>query len=212
MKLNFKAVNEFNSQNMMDHKNKEIIRATKYNLIDISEPLMIAFEQLNTYYFVYALQNRTIAMKNGEIADVQELLIAQTTLKTIVDLLEEKIDISSSLFSCKDEVYRVGKVGNKVFPAKKIENFEQVDSKLPIKGVNLDKTLPNKTNLKKILKILKSELNYREKFLISDHKIDKKTNVRFSTPHKIDDYGEYVLSGITEKNSVVQMINYEVEV
>lgn len=205
MDLNLKALMEFNSANLTSPKDRDFFRATKYNLIDISEPLMIVFSQLETYYFAYALQNRTVLMKNGEIADIQELLIAKTTLNTVIDLLEEKIDIKHSLFSCEDEVYQVGKVSGRSFPLRKINNFEEVQTKLPLEGVKLDHRIPNKINLEKTLKILKKELQYQGNFMLSTNRIEKKMDVEV-----INNNWREILDNFSRKE--MKPVKYEVEV
>lgn len=138
-------------------------------LLDISEPLMFVLNELNKYYFAYTLQNRTALLNNGTKADITELLIVNTSVSEIKMLIEGQLDIKAALSS--DDMYRVGKIGNKVFPKKYVNSIEEVENRIPEYGVRFDCTLPNKINLKKILHMIESEAKVYDSFAINEGRV-----------------------------------------
>jgi hypothetical protein len=138
-------------------------------LLDISEPLMFVLNELNKYYLAYTLQNRTALLQNGAKADVVEVLIVNTSVRKIKMLLEGKMDIREALSG--ESMYRLGKIGNKIFPKKEIGNIHEVENKIPQVGVRFDNTLPNKINVKKALRSIESEEKIYASFSISERTV-----------------------------------------
>lgn len=123
----------------------------KYNiLLDISEPLLFSFNDSNDYYLVYVMQNRTVMLDNNK-ADIIELLIVNTTLLEINNLLSGLKTIKDCFIPLDNKsLYRFGKVSNKIFPKIKVNAIEEVEDRIPLDGVFLN-DLPNKINIKKLL-------------------------------------------------------------
>lgn len=138
-------------------------------LLDISEPLMFVLNELNNYYLAYTLQNRTLLLNNDTKADIVEVLIVNTSFTVIKSLLKGEMDIKDAL-SC-DDMYRVGKIGDKVFPKKYVGNINEVEDRVPEFGVRFDSTVPNKINLKKVLHMIESEAKIYEPFSINEKKV-----------------------------------------
>lgn len=162
MNLEKKIENIFGNMSNLETLNSYNCRT----LLDISEPLMFAINELNKYYLAYTLQNRTALLKNGNKADVVEVLIVNTSISEIKRLLEGQMDIRDAL-SCGD-MYRMGKVGNKVFPRKNVKSFEEIENKIPKIGVRFDRELPNKVNIRKALRLIESEAKIYDSFAISE--------------------------------------------
>lgn len=135
-------------------------------LLDISEPLMFVLNELNKYYLAYTLQNRTALLQNGDKADIVEVLIVNSSVAKIKMLLEGKMDIRDALSG--ENMYRIGKVGNKIFPKKYGNSNYEVQNKIPKTGVRFDSTLPNKINVKKALRLIESEAKFYDSFTISE--------------------------------------------
>jgi len=169
---------EKNLENIFGNMNNlEIING--YNchvLLDISEPLMFTLNELNQYYLAYTLQNRTALLKNGTKADVVEVLIANTTISELKMLLEGEIDIKDMFLN--KNMSRIGKIGNKIFPRKDVNGIEEVENKIPKTGVRFDRTLPNKINVKKALRLIESEAKIYDSFAISEEAKFQKEVIR----------------------------------
>lgn len=138
-------------------------------LLDISEPLMFVLNELNNYYLAYTLQNRTLLLNNDTKADIVEVLIVNTSFPMIKKLLEGELDIKKALSS--DCMYRIGKIGDKVFPKKYVSHINEVEDRVPEYGVRLDGAVPNKINLMKVLHMIESSAKVYEPFSINEKKV-----------------------------------------
>ena len=153
-------------------------------LLDISEPLMFLLNELDNYYLAYTLQNRTALLKNNTKADVVEMLIVGTSIPKIKLLLEGQIDIRVALSN--ENKYRLGKVGNRLFPKKYVSGIEQVESKVPKIGVRFDASLPNKINLKKVLSLLEADAKFYAPYILSEENSKVKKSIHYNTNKSVE--------------------------
>lgn len=164
-------------------------------LLDISEPLMFVLNELNNYYLAYTLQNRTLLLNNDTKADIVEVLIVNTSFHMIKMLLQGELDIKEALSS--DCMYRVGKVGDKVFPEKSVRHINEVEDRVPEYGVRLDSTVPNKVDLMKVLHMIESSAEVYEPFSIKEKKVYR-DNTRIETSKKEKKYNYLNASDLKE--------------
>jgi len=155
-------------------------------LLDISEPLMFVLNELDDYYFAYTLQSRTALLKNNTKADVIEMLIVNTSIEKIKNLIEGSIDIRDALSN--DNMYRVGKIGNKIFPKKYVNNIKQVECKVPKIGVRFDSSLPNKVNINKVLNLIEANAKFYSDYILSEEKPKVKRNIQYNTNESINSF------------------------
>lgn len=153
-------------------------------LLDISEPLMFVLNELDDYYLAYTLQNRTALLKNNTKADVVEMLIVSITISKIKHLLRGEMDIRDALSN--DCMYRIGKIGNRVFPKKYVSSIEQVESKVPKLGVRFDSSLPNKININKVLSALEADANFYAPYILSEENAKVKKSIHYNTNESIN--------------------------
>ncbi|MCL6663398.1 hypothetical protein [Paenibacillus amylolyticus] len=182
--------------NIMDHLNDPIL-LRDYNCItvlDISEPLMFVLNQFDEYYLAYLMQHKTIFYSNTK-ADVSEMLFSISTFEEIKELLQGRIAIKDALYK-KDWTYKIGKIGNKIYPPNLISDVETIENKIPLDGVFFDEKLPNKVQLNVVLQELEVNHNFYDSFNLAPEKILKRTtsNVKIS------------------KNFLIVEIDYELEI
>ena len=91
-------------------------------------------------------------------------------------LLEGEIDIKDMFLN--KNMSRIGKIGNKIFPRKDVNGIEEVENKIPKTGVRFDRTLPNKINVKKALRLIESEAKIYDSFAISEEAKFQKEVIR----------------------------------
>lgn len=105
-------------------------------LISFSDPLFFIISFLDNIFLGYVLQERTL-IKNGKRADIRELYVSQTNFEVTLEMLQKRRTVYETL-NTSSEKYRIGKVGNKIFPAKKIEDVSEIENRIPIKSYYLD--------------------------------------------------------------------------
>jgi len=105
-------------------------------LISFSEPLFFIINFLDTIFLGYVLQERTL-VKNGKRADIRELYVSQTNFEVTLEMLQKRRTVYETL-NMSSEKYRIGKIGNKVFPEKKIKDVSEIENRIPIKSYYLD--------------------------------------------------------------------------
>ncbi|AMA64522.1 hypothetical protein AAF454_13725 [Kurthia gibsonii] len=180
MNIDKKVENIFGNMSNLDILNSY----NCHTLLDISEPLMFVLNELDKYYLAYTLQNRTAFLNNGARADVIELLIVSTSVSKIKMLLEGQMDIKDALSS--EVMYRMGKIGNKIFPKKYVYSVDQVENKIPKLGVRFDCSLPNKINIKKTLSLIEADARFYDSFAINDTNILKKDHIHIKLENTSD--------------------------
>ncbi|TKJ83400.1 hypothetical protein PaeCFBP13512_22875 [Paenibacillus sp. CFBP13512] len=119
-------------------------------------------------------------LKDNTKTDVIEILIVETTMLKIKKLLEGEEDIKNS-FDIEEfkPVYRIGKIGNKIFPKKLVNNIKEIENKIPMKNVFFDNKLPNKVNVKQTLHSIESDYKNYNYFFISDNTKMKEKIIKF---------------------------------
>ena len=95
-----------------------------YPLLEIGDIRMFMLADVQDIYIAYVLQDRVLR-KQGRKLQIKELLIGRSDYSTILDLIDEKVDICHALIGDDiikdiDNVYRIGQIGNKVFDKKGI--------------------------------------------------------------------------------------------
>lgn len=160
-------INNLNEPNLLSDLNCNVV-------LDISEPMMFVLNQLDEYYLAYVMHHKTMFYNNKK-ADVSEILISNTNFVEIKNLLKGEVAIKDALFK-KDCTYKIGKIGSKVYPPKLISSIKIVENKIPKADVCFDEKLPNRVNLKDIIKKLEEIHNkYNLYYLASETKSQEVT-------------------------------------
>ncbi|MGM0220097.1 hypothetical protein [Enterococcus sp. AZ126] len=136
-------------------------------LICFSTPLFFITTQLDDVFFCYVLQNRALTDGNNS-ADIKELYISKTTFDLALEMLDRKISIYEAL-NKSEEKYRVGQIGRKVFPKKKVFNLTEIANRIPKKNYFLE---INNDSIKYAQNVLHSRKNIIDKFDVFEKIID----------------------------------------
>ena len=136
-------------------------------LIDISEPILSIINHMDRVYLCYVLQDRSILTKENIMASIKEIYISETTYNDILNMFDEKISISAALIKGTDKI-RIGKVGNKIFPAKQVTTVTEIENKIPKDYVNLNESIPNRINLIIERKKIENRANIFSKYIMKD--------------------------------------------
>lgn len=110
-------------------------------LLDISQPLLFELQHQGETYLLYVLRDTTKIIDGTHIT-VQELVCSKVKHDIISKLTKSEISIHDAFFSA-DTVWRTGKIGDKVFPPKQVENSKDIEDRFPKQNVKLNE-LPNK--------------------------------------------------------------------
>lgn len=150
---------------------KEQDSASFYPLLEIGDIRMFMLQDNQDTYIAYVLQDRVIR-KRGKKLQIKELLIGNTDYSTVLDLIDEKIDIRKALVS--DDVYRIGQVGSKIFDKKEVLSLEEIKEKIPKNGVKLNGDILNSIDTNLVRQRIDNRKKYFEK-VIFDKKRYKET-------------------------------------
>lgn len=150
---------------------KEQDSSSFYPLLEIGDIRMFMYTSDQDLYIVYVLQDR-ILRKQGKKLSIKELLISTSDYSTILDLIDEKIDIRRALDV--DGAYRIGQIGNKIFEKKLVNSLEEIQEKIPDRGVKLNGDIFNSINTSLVRQRVKNRQEYFEK-LIFDSKLYSNT-------------------------------------
>lgn len=110
-------------------------------LLDISQPLLFALEHQRETYLLYVLRDTTKIIDGSRIT-VQELVCSKVESDIVSKLISSEISIHDAFFS-SDSVWRIGKIGNKIFPQKQVKNSKDIADRFPKQDVKINE-LPNK--------------------------------------------------------------------
>lgn len=125
--------------------------------IKVDEPIFYATVYMESIFLSYILQDRTI-IKNNKIVEIKEMFAVETSFDTVAELLTQKISVYDSLEKSKKK-YKKGKIGNKLFPEKLVENIEEISDKIPEKNYMLDLQSSLVTEYFKIIDTRKKRLH-----------------------------------------------------
>ena len=137
------------------------------NLIDISEPIFSIINHMDRVYLCYVLQDRSILTKENIMASIKEIYISETTYNDILNMFDETISISAALLKGTNK-FRIGKVGNKIFPAKQVTKIIEIENKIPKDYVILNESIPNRINLIIERKKIENRANIFSKYIMND--------------------------------------------
>ncbi len=160
------AITESNSKNF-------------FPIISFSEPLFFVINYLDNVFLGYVLQNRTL-VKNNERADIKEIFISKTDPQLILEMFNKTKSIYDVL-NANQEKYRIGKIGDKIFKAKKIEDVEEISNRIPEKEYYLDLNLISDIRYKEaIIKNRNTRLkNYRSNNTLYNFQENNKDRQKF---------------------------------
>lgn len=185
--MEVKKMNKFNEidkviTHIIDGNNKSNI----IPLISFSEPLFFLTIQLNDIFFCYVLQNRALTDGNSR-ADIKEVYISKTTFDIALEVLENKISIYDAL-NTSVEKYRIGQIGRKVFPKKRVYNIEEIADRIPREKYFLE---INNESTRYAKNIIKNKKNIFEKYGLFEKLINindqKNSQVTLRNIRKIND-------------------------
>ena len=126
------------ASNSIQGKNK----STFLPLIEFTEPLFFSIILLDKIFLGYVLQDRTVVNENSR-ADIKELYISESTFDDTLNMLNKTKTIYETLKAGKHKS-RIGKIGERVFPRKEINNIQEIKDKIPNETYFLDlKLVPN---------------------------------------------------------------------
>ena len=109
-------------------------------ILEISQPLLFELEYQKETYLLYVLRDTTKII-DGTRIPVQELLGSKVESDIVSKLTSSEISIHDAFFSA-DTVWRVGKIGDKIFPPKHVKNSSDIADRFPKQDVKLNE-LPN---------------------------------------------------------------------
>ncbi|GAB6439403.1 hypothetical protein bcgnr5369_00320 [Bacillus cereus] len=114
----------------------------KLNIIlDISQPIILELNNDDEKYLIYVLRDYS-KVNDDRIIAVQELLFSKANDDIVSKLIKSEISIYDA-FLTSHEIWRVGRVGGKIFPRKILENIRDIEDRFPIQDLKL-KDIPNK--------------------------------------------------------------------
>lgn len=123
-----------------------------YPILDVTEPLLIAMNNENKWYLIYLLQHRRIRTKDRKLAPILEILVSLSDIEIIKSVALGEYPIRRALLS--NEVYRIGKIGNKIFKKKLVEDEEYIGDKIPLEDLSLNPLIPNRVDLHELVEKL----------------------------------------------------------
>lgn len=104
-------------------------------LMKFSQPLMWELTYNNETYILYLLQDRTLQGEEGWVT-IQELLFSKASTDIVSRLVNSELSISDAFFT-SDKIWRVGKIGDKIYPRKLVENYQEIKDRFPKQGIHL---------------------------------------------------------------------------
>lgn len=152
------------------------------DFIKIDEPIFYATLYMESIFLSYVLQDRNM-IRGNEIIDIKEMVAIETSFDTVIDLLNRKISIYESIEKAEQK-YKKGKIGDKLFPMKKVLDISEISNKIPKKSYKLELQENMVSEYLKIIDTRKKRLegydsNKWDKFFIQTNSIfdTKKVNV-----------------------------------
>lgn len=104
-------------------------------LMKFSQPLMWELTYNNETYILYLLQDRALQGEDGYVT-IQELLFSKASTDIVSRLGSSELSISDAFFT-SDTIWRVGKIGNKIYPRKLVKNYQEIKDRFPRQGISL---------------------------------------------------------------------------
>ena len=157
-----------------------------YKLFTLDRPIMFTTSMGERLYLFYVLQDRYVK-RNGKRAKVLEVMKSETNFDSIIKLLEGKLSIYDVLDESKDKE-RVGQIGKKIFPRKKVGTISDVSDNIPKPNYMLDGSLHNDECIQYQLKRLKERKNLVEQFNFNQiMEINKKNTNCIDSINTLDD-------------------------
>lgn len=112
-------------------------------ILDISQPMIFELSYKYEKYLIYVLRDMS-KIKKGTLITIQELLFSKVNDEIVSKLIKSEISIYDS-FLTSHKIWRVGRVGNKMFPRKLLEHIRDIEDRFPIQDLKL-KDIPNKAS------------------------------------------------------------------
>lgn len=129
-----------------------IYKPKLYPILDVAEPLLIAMNDKGSWYLIYLLQHRRIRTKDKKQAQVLEILVSSSDIETIKSVALGKYPIRNALLS--NEVYRIGKISNKIYKKTLVEDESCIGDKIPVKDLRLEPLIPNRVDVHELVREL----------------------------------------------------------
>lgn len=104
-------------------------------LMNFSQPLIWKLNYNNETYLLYLLKDTTMQNYDGWVT-IQELLFSKVTTTTVSKLLSSELSIPDA-FLISDTIWRVGKIGNKIYPRKLVKSYTEIKDRFPRQGTTL---------------------------------------------------------------------------
>ncbi|WP_242247663.1 hypothetical protein [Bacillus cereus group sp. BfR-BA-01328] len=104
-------------------------------LMKFSQPLIWELTYNNDTYLLYLLQDKTLQGEEGWVT-IQELLFSKASTDAVSRLVNSELSISDAFF-ISDKIWRVGKIGNKIYPRKLVKNYQEIKDRFPRQGITL---------------------------------------------------------------------------
>lgn len=101
-------------------------------LMSISQPFVFEIKYKGKHYLVYLLRDNTV---NGQ--NVTEFLYGEVNSDTVDKLVSYKITIHEA-FNSSEQLYRVGRINNKIFDKKPVNDLSEVSDRFPSNDVKLN--------------------------------------------------------------------------
>lgn len=114
-------------------------------LLAIEEPIFGIVTYLDKIYTFYVMQDRTL-LKNKQLINIKELLIAKPDIKTLDKVIDGEISIYD--FLSESHKYRIGKIANKIFAPTVVRNMSEISPKLVSEDLYLSLSEERKTYYK----------------------------------------------------------------
>ncbi|MCU7667661.1 hypothetical protein [Bacillus thuringiensis] len=110
-------------------------------ILNISQPIILELNNNDEKYLIYVLRDYS-KVNDDRVIAVQELLFSKANDDIVSKLIKSEISIYDA-FLTSHEIWRVGRVGGKIFPRKTLENIRDIEDRFPIQDLKL-KDIPNR--------------------------------------------------------------------
>ncbi|MED0951072.1 hypothetical protein P4T70_23790 [Bacillus mobilis] len=104
-------------------------------ILEISQPIIWELNYKNETYLVYLLQD-TSKQSNSGVITIRELLFSEVNETTVSKLMNSEISISDAFFT-SDNIWRIGKIGSKLYPRKSLKSYKEIKDRFPRQGISL---------------------------------------------------------------------------
>lgn len=125
-----------------------------YPILDITEPILVAMESEDKWYLIYLLQHRRLLRESQDGVPVIEILVSSSDLNTIKRVASGNFPIRKALLS--EEVYRIGKISNKIYNKTLVEDEDYINDKIPKEDFCLEPLVPNRIDIDELIDELNS--------------------------------------------------------